>query len=178
MSYAVITKLGGSDIYDDGSRRGPSVTLHLTTPAFTPGADIPAEYTCDGSDTSPALHWNTAPEGTQSFALILDDPDAPRGTWVHWVLYDLPPTARDLPAGVPPDGTLPSGARQGRNDFGRTGYGGPCPPPGRAHRYYFRLYALDKRLELPPGSTRAQADRSMRGHILAQAELMGRYHRT
>jgi Raf kinase inhibitor-like YbhB/YbcL family protein len=154
------------------------MTLQLTTPAFTPGAAIPAQYTCDGFDMSPALHWNAPPEGTQSFSLILDDPDAPRGTWVHWVLYDLPPTERGLAAGVPPDGTLPSGARQGRNDFGRTGYGGPCPPPGPAHRYYFKLYALDKKLELRPGSTRAHADRSMRGHILAHAELTGRYRRT
>lgn len=153
------------------------MALQLTTPAFKPGGDIPAQHTCDGSDRSPALNWNAPPEGTQSFALLLEDPDAPRGTWVHWVLYDLPPTERELPAGVPPERTLPSGARQGRNDFGGTGYGGPCPPPGPAHRYYFRLYALDKKLELPAGSTRAQADRSMRGHILADAELMGRYQR-
>lgn len=106
------------------------MTLQLMTPAFTPGADIPAKYTCDGSDMSPALSWNAPPESTLSLALILEDPDAPGGTWVHWVLYDLPPTARELPADVPPDGTLPSGARQGRNDFGRIGYGGPCPPPG------------------------------------------------
>ena len=154
------------------------MTLQLTSPVFTPESDIPAQYSCDGSDMSPALSWTSPPEGTQSFALIVDDPDAPRGTWVHWVLYDLPPTERGLPAGVQPDDTLPSGARQGRNDFGRTGYGGPCPPRGPAHRYYFRLYALDKKLELRPGSTRAQADRSMRGHILAHAELMGRYRRT
>jgi Raf kinase inhibitor-like YbhB/YbcL family protein len=127
---------------------------------------------------SPALSWNTPPEATQSFALILDDPDAPGGTWVHWVLYDLPATERELPTSVPPEGKLPSGARQGRNDFGRTGYGGPCPPPGPGHRYYFRLYALDNKLGLRPGSTRAQVDRSMRGHILAHAELMGGYRRT
>jgi Raf kinase inhibitor-like YbhB/YbcL family protein len=154
------------------------MTLKLTTPAFTAGGDIPAQYTCDGSDLSPALSWNSPPEGTQSFALILEDPDAPGGTWVHWVLYDLPPTERELPTGVPRKDTLPSGARQGRNDFGKTGYGGPCPPPGPAHRYYFKLYALDKKLDLRSGSTRTQVDRSMRGHILAHADLMGRYHRT
>jgi Raf kinase inhibitor-like YbhB/YbcL family protein len=154
------------------------MTLKLTTPAFNAGADIPARHSCDGSDMSPALSWNTPPEGTQSFALILEDPDAPGRTWVHWVLYDLAPTERELPPGVPRDDELPSGARQGRNDFRRTGYGGPCPPPGPSHRYYFKLYALDKKLELPPGSTRAQVDRAMRGHILAHAELMGRYQRT
>jgi Raf kinase inhibitor-like YbhB/YbcL family protein len=151
--------------------------LQLTTPAFEPGADIPVQYTCDGADMSPALDWNAPPEGTRSLALIAVDPDAPVRTWAHWVLYDLPPTERELPAGVPSDGTLPSGARQGRNDFGRTGYGGPCPPPGPGHRYYFRLYALDKILGLRPGLTQAQVERSMRGHVLAHAEVMGRYHR-
>ena len=153
------------------------MTWQVKTSAFNAGSDIPAKFTCDGSDTSPALAWNAPPEGTQSVALIVDDPDAPGRTWVHWVLYDLPTTERELAEGVPPDGQLPSGARQGRNDFGTIGYGGPCPPPGPAHRYYFRLYALDKRLDLPAGATRAQLDRSMRGHILAHAELMGRYRR-
>ena len=153
------------------------MTLQLTTPAFKPGADIPAQCTCDGSDTSPALSWNTPPERTQSFALVVEDPDAPGRTWVHWVLYDLPATERELPEGVPPEGRLPSGARQGRNDFGTIGYGGPCPPPGSGHRYYFKLYALDRTLELRAGATRAQLDRSMRGHILAHAELLGRYCR-
>ena len=154
------------------------MTLQLTTPAFKPGTGIPVRFTCDGSDTSPALSWSAPPEGTKSFALVLEDPDAPNRPWVHWVFYDLPPTERGLPEGVPPDGHLPSGAQQGRNDFGRIGYGGPCPPPGSGHRYYFKLYALDTRLELPAGTTRAHLDRAIRGHILAQAELMGRYRRT
>jgi Raf kinase inhibitor-like YbhB/YbcL family protein len=153
------------------------MTLRLTSPAFKPEADIPEHCTCDGSDTSPALSWNDPPEGTQSFAVVLEDPDAPGRTWVHWVLYDLPATERALPEGVQPKGQLPSGARQGRNDFGRIGYGGPCPPRGPEHRYYFKLYALDKTLELGAGATRAQLDRSMLGHILAHAELMGRYCR-
>ena len=157
--------------------RGHIPTLQLTTPAFKPGADIPAKFTCDGSDTSPALGWSTPPEGTQSCALVVEDPDAPGRTWVHWVLYDLPSTECELPEGVPPEGKLPSGARQGRNDFGRIDYGGPCPPPGPGHRYDFKLYALDKTLELQAGATRAQLDRSMRGHILAHAELIGRYRR-
>jgi Raf kinase inhibitor-like YbhB/YbcL family protein len=151
--------------------------MNLQALAFKPGADIPAQFTCDGSNISPALSWTTAPNGTQSFALVMEDPDAPGKTWVHWVLYDLPATERELPEGVSPKRTLPSGARQGRNDFGKTGYGGPCPPPGPAHRYYFKLYALDNRLGVQAGATRAQVDRSMRGHVLAEAEVMGLYRR-
>ena len=154
------------------------MTLQLNTSAFKPGGGIPAKFTCEGSDVSPDLSWNTPPEGTQSFALVVEDPDAPGRTWVHWVLYDLPASERGLPEGVESDGTLGSDARQGRNDFGRIGYGGPCPPPGPAHRYYFRLYALDKRFELRAGATRAQLDRSMGGQIVGHAELMGRYRRT
>ncbi len=153
------------------------MTLRLTTSAFEPGSDIPARFTCDGRDVSPALTWTAPPDGTESFALIVDDPDAPRKTWVHWVLYDLPATARGLPEAVARDGALPSGARQGRNDFGHVGYGGPCPPPGPAHRYCFTLYALDTKLPLPAGATRAHLDRAMRGHVLAHAELTGRYRR-
>jgi Raf kinase inhibitor-like YbhB/YbcL family protein len=151
--------------------------VQLKASAFTAGAEIPEQFTCDGSNISPALTWSAPPEGTQSFALIMDDPDAPGRTWVHWVLFDLPATERELPEGVQPKGTLPSGAQHGRNDFGKAGYGGPCPPPGPAHRYYFRLYALDTELHLRAGATRAQIDRSIRGHILAHAELMGRYRR-
>jgi Raf kinase inhibitor-like YbhB/YbcL family protein len=151
--------------------------VELKAAAFKPGADIPDQFTCDGSNISPALSWSAPPERTQSFALIMDDPDAPAGTWVHWVLFDLPATERELPESVPTTGALPSGARQGRNSFGKTGYGGPCPPPGPAHRYYFKLYALDTELHLKAGATRAQVDGSMRGHILRLAELMGRYRR-
>lgn len=151
--------------------------MRLKASAFQPGSDIPAQFTCDGSDISPALSWTAPPEGTQSFALIMDDPDAPRGTFVHWLLYDLPASERELPEDLPPQRTLPSGARQGRNDFGKVGYGGPCPPPGPPHRYYFRLYALDTRLDVKAGATRTQLDRAMRGHVLAQAELMARYRR-
>ncbi len=151
--------------------------MQLKALLFKPGAEIPEQFTCDGSNISPALNWSAPPEGTQSFALIMDDPDAPGRTWVHWVLYDLPGTERDLPEGVAPKGTLPSGARQGLNDFRKTGYGGPCPPAGAAHRYYFRLYALDTALDLKAGATRQQIDRLMRGHVLAQAELMAQYRR-
>jgi Raf kinase inhibitor-like YbhB/YbcL family protein len=151
--------------------------VQLTASAFKAGTDIPDQFACDGSNISPALNWSAPPEGVQSFVLIMDDPDAPGGTWVHWVLYDLPGAERDLPEGVTPKGALPSGARQGLNDFRKTGYGGPCPPPGPAHRYYFRLYALDTALHLKPGATRRQIDRLMRGHVLAHAELMARYRR-
>ena len=151
--------------------------MRLTTSSFEPGDDIPRRFTCDGGDISPDLAWSAAPAGTRSFVLVVDDPDAPAGTWVHWVLYDLPAGTRELAAGVPADERLPSGARQGRNDFKRIGYGGPCPPAGSAHRYFFRLYALDAPLALPAGATRAQVARAMEGHVLAEAELMGRYRR-
>ena len=151
--------------------------FELTSPAFEPATDIPSDFTCDGADRSPALVWTDPPRGTRSFALIMDDPDAPRGTWVHWVIYDVPARERGLPEGAGSRGALTPGARQGINDFGRTGYGGPCPPPGSPHRYYFRLYALGALLNLPPRATRASVDRAMRGHVLATAEVFGRYQR-
>lgn len=153
------------------------MALRLTSPAFTNGASIPREHTCDGADLSPALQWEDVPAQTRSFALIVDDPDAPAGTWVHWVIFDLPATTRQLARGVPGDGQLPSGARQGRNDFKRVGYGGPCPPRGPAHHYHFRLYALDATLGLSAGASRADVDAAMRGHVLAHAELVGVYQR-
>ncbi len=137
---------------------------------------IPPHYTCDGDDVSPPLSWSGIPEGTKSLALIADDPDAPRGTWVHWVLYNLPPDLSDLPEDVRRDRELPNGARQGTNDFQRIGYGGPCPPGGR-HRYFFKLYALDTVLDLDPGATKEQLLRAMDGHVLAEAEVMGTYSR-
>ena len=153
------------------------MALQLKTAVFKAGGDIPVRHTCDGSDVSPALAWSDAPAGTRSFALIMDDPDAPAGTWVHWLLYDLPATAQELAEDVPARIELPSGARQGRNDFRRVGYGGPCPPRGPAHRYFFRLYALDAKLNLRGGLARSELDRAMRGHVLAEAELMARYAR-
>jgi len=153
------------------------MALELKTTAFAPGGAIPKKFTCDGPDVSPALTWTEPPSGTQSFALVMDDPDAPVGTWVHWVLYDLPAGARELAENVPKSEELAGGARQGRNDFRKTGYGGPCPPPGPAHRYFFKLYALDSKLNLKAGATKADVEKAMKGHILAQAELMGRYGR-
>jgi Raf kinase inhibitor-like YbhB/YbcL family protein len=153
------------------------MALELSTPAFAPGGDIPVEHTCDGADVSPALQWTVPPDGTVSLALVVDDPDAPGRTWVHWVLYNIPPAQRELPEHVEAKDTLPSGARHGTNDFGRVGYGGPCPPPGPAHRYFFRLYALDTALELRHGAKRRALDAAMKGHVLASAELVGRYQR-
>ncbi len=152
-------------------------SLKITSTAFEPGAAIPKKFTCEGPDVSPALSWSDPPAGAQSFALIADDPDAPVGTWVHWVLYDLPADARSLAENIPKEGQLPNGARQGRNDFRKIGYGGPCPPPGKPHRYFFKLYALDAKLNLKAGATKTEAERAMQGHILAQGELIGRFAR-
>jgi Raf kinase inhibitor-like YbhB/YbcL family protein len=155
--------------------RMPTVTLYSS--AFEHGAAIPIKHTCDGDDASPPLRWGEPPLGTRSWTLICDDPDAPGKTWVHWVLFNLPADNRNLPEGVAFEGTLESGAHQGTNDFRRLGYGGPCPPPGNPHRYFFRLYALDAVLELRQGATRAEVAKAMAGHILAQGELMGTYAR-
>ncbi|HXF95536.1 MAG TPA: YbhB/YbcL family Raf kinase inhibitor-like protein [Gemmatimonadales bacterium] len=155
------------------------MALALASPAFAEGATIPREYTCDGPDHSPPLAWSGAPAGTRSFTLICDDPDAPGKTWVHWVLYDLPATITRLPENVPKTETLTQlgGARQGMTDFRRVGYGGPCPPPGKPHRYFFKLYALDTTLGLKPGATKSDVEKGMQGHVLAQAQLMGTYGR-
>lgn len=153
------------------------MAFQISTAAFSPGEAIPRKFTCDGPDVSPNLAWTDPPASTQSFALIMDDPDAPVGTWVHWVLYDLPPDARGLPESLAKQDQLPNGARQGRNDFGKIGYGGPCPPPGKPHRYFFKLYALDAKLNLKSGASKADTERAMKDRILAQSELMGRYTR-
>lgn len=149
----------------------------LTTSAFAPGRTIPARFTCSGENVSPALSWTSPPDGTRSLALIVEDPDAPAGTWVHWVVYDLPAQLRRLPENLPHAERLANGGRQGINDFRKTGYGGPCPPRGKPHRYFFLLYALDAPLDLPARATRSQVDAAMRGHILAEARLMGRFGR-
>lgn len=151
------------------------MALQLTTSAFPAGGTIPKKFTCDGTDVSPALSWTDAPAGTQSFALIVDDPDAPGRVWVHWVLYNLPGATQKLQEGVGKDPELADGSRQGRNDFGKLGYNGPCPPRGPAHRYFFKLYALDSKLELKPGSTKSDVERAMKNHVLAQTELMGSF---
>ena len=152
-------------------------TMNLTSTSFQDGSQIPAKYTCSGANISPQLAWSAPPAATASLALIVTDPDAPRGTWVHWVLYDLPAGTRALPEGLPALGQLPDSARQGRNDFGEIGYGGPCPPPGSPHHYVFTLYALDAKLNLPVGATRAQVEAAMHGHVLASGRLIGLFQR-
>ena len=152
-------------------------SLQLRSPAFPPGGPIPSRYTCDGENLSPPLRWSSPPPQAASLALICDDPDAPRGRWIHWVLFGLPPQADSLAEGAAGGGQLPQGARQGRNDFGELGYGGPCPPPGPAHRYFFHLYALDTLLALPPGLRAQELEKAMEGHLVATGQLMGTYAR-
>jgi len=152
------------------------MAITVTSSAFTEGAMIPKKHTCDGEDISADLRWSGVPQGAKSLALICDDPDAPVGTWVHWVLFNIPADVAALPAGIPADAALQNGARHGKNDFRKLGYGGPCPPGG-THRYYFKLYALDTVLNLESGSTKAQLLAAMKGHILAEGQLMGKYKR-
>ena len=153
------------------------MSIEVTSAAFQQGITIPKQYTGDGADQSPPLRWSEPPSGTKSMALICDDPDAPRGTWVHWVLFDLPTQTRELQEGVSTTATLPSGAKQGKNDFGNIGYGGPAPPKGKVHRYFFKLYALAVNVDLAPGATKAQLEQAMKRHILAEGHLMGTYKR-
>jgi len=161
---------------DSGAEGGKKMELKVTSSAFAEGGLIPSQYTCDGADVSPPLRWDAVPKGAKSIALISDDPDAPMGTWVHWVLFNLPPDTVELAEDVPPDETFPNGAVQGTNDFGRIGYGGPCPPAG-THRYFFKIYALDTVIDLPPGARKQQLLKAMDGHILAQGQLIGKYKR-
>ena len=153
------------------------MTFAMSSPSFSNGRKIPTKFTCDGTDVSPELTWNTPPPGTLSFALIADDPDAPVGTWTHWVLFNLSAHTNALPEGITRVDEVPSGGRQGRNDFRRIGYGGPCPPPGKPHRYFLKLYALDKMLSLKAGASKQDVEQAMQSHILAKAELMGTYQR-
>ena len=153
------------------------MSFNLSSSAFSNGNPIPARYTCDGADLSPALAWSAAPDTTQSLALIVDDPDAPMGTWTHWLLWNIPSRATLLAEDAPKIELLDNGARQGINDFQRIGYGGPCPPPGKPHRYFFKLYALDARLDLKPGAAKAALEIAIMPHILAQAQIMGTYGR-
>jgi Raf kinase inhibitor-like YbhB/YbcL family protein len=150
--------------------------IKITSSAFENGGLIPARYTCDGEDISPPLQWDGVPEGARSIALICDDPDAPMGTFVHWVLFNLPAATKELTEDVPADKTLPNGARQGITDFGRIGYGGPCPPSG-THRYFFKIYALDMELALKAGAGKRELLKAMEGHILGQGQLIGKYKR-
>jgi Raf kinase inhibitor-like YbhB/YbcL family protein len=167
--------LGGFSIF--GQATGGAVSFQISSAAFSNGETIPKKFTCDGPDVSPLLSWKEAPAATQSFALIMDDPDAPAGTWVHWILYNLPANTREIPEATEKQGQLAAGVLQGRNDFGKVGYGGPCPPRGTPHRYYFKLYALDTNLDLKAGAREPDVERAMKTHILAEADLMGRFGR-
>jgi hypothetical protein len=166
----------------DGDNKVPTIakgvkTVQLTSTAFKDGASIPQQYTGEGKNVSPPLKWTGAPDGTKSFALICDDPDAPGKTWTHWVLFNMPPERHELPEGVPADKGVLGSARQGVNDFKKIGYGGPMPPPGSPHRYYFKLYALDTTLDLPGGATKGQVVDALQGHSLGEGLLMGTYRR-
>jgi len=153
------------------------MAMQMTSKAFQDGGAIPRKYTCDGENISLALEWTSVPDDAMTLALIVDDPDAPDGTFVHWVLYNLPAHILEIPENLPPEGQLENGIMQGLNDFKNIGYGGPCPPGG-THRYVFKLCALDKELELPPGATKRQLLQTMEGHILDRAQLMGTYAKT
>ena len=152
------------------------MALEISSTAFSEGEMIPTRYTCDGPDVSPDLSWSGVPDTARTLALICDDPDAPMGTWVHWVLYNLPAETRALPEAAPPNAELADGSRHGQNSWRRLGYGGPCPPSG-THRYSFKLYALDAVFDLAPGAGKEQLLQAMEGHILGQAEVMGIYSR-
>ena len=149
----------------------------ISSSAFSNGGSIPKKFTCDGPDTSPQLAWTEPPAGTKSFSLLADDPDAPAGNWNHWTAWNLPATLRGLSEGVSKEARLADGTEQGRNDFGKTGYNGPCPPPGKPHRYYFKVFALDSKLDLKAGSRKKELENAMKGHVLGQAEWMGTYGR-
>ena len=155
----------------------PGKRMQLTSTAFKNNEAIPKQYTCEGKNISPPLAWSGAPAGTRSFALIVDDPDAPAGVWTHWVVFDLPADTTELAEDVPKSQNITGNAKQGTNDFKRLGYGGPCPPPGRAHRYFFKIYALDTVLDLKPGASKRQVEAALAQHVLAQGQLIGTYER-
>lgn len=177
LSEIVLGILPGRAAMADGQKGERKMAFSLSSSQFLHGGDIPKKFTCEGADISLELSWTNPPVGTQSFVLIGDDPDAPAGTWTHWVLYDLPANTQSLPENLSKVDELPTGGRQGRNDFGKIGYGGPCPPPGKPHRYFFKLYAIDTKLDLKPGAGRQEVEKAMQGHTLGKAELMGRYQR-
>jgi Raf kinase inhibitor-like YbhB/YbcL family protein len=190
--YATVLALGSMLLMSAGASRGEQqskresrkkmdgskvASMTVKSLAFSANETIPVKYTCDGPDLSPPLQWSQAPKGSESLALICEDPDAPVGLWVHWVVWGLPPDSTALPEAVTNGRILSTEARQGKNDFGNIGYGGPCPPPGKPHRYYFKLYALNVKLDLGPGATRKELLKAMEGHIIGLGELMGRYGR-
>lgn len=149
------------------------MAILLTSPAFKEGGQIPVKYSCHGQDISPPLTWSNAPAAAAGYTLIVEDPDASAGTFTHWVIFNIPPQLTGLPEGLPREGRLTSGAVQGKNSMGKTGYAGPCPPPGKPHHYHFRFYVQDRLLPLQPGASKEQVRAALQGHTLGQAELMG-----
>jgi Raf kinase inhibitor-like YbhB/YbcL family protein len=176
LALALALACRGQEVAGPPPQEAPP-DLVLTSAAFAPQGAIPRHYTCDGDNVSPPLAWFGAPKGTVAYALVMDDPDAPRGTFVHWLLYDLPASVDSLPEAVPTGERLESGALQGRNSAGRLGYTGPCPPRGPPHRYRFTLYAVDSPLGLAPGASLEELQRAMSGHVLAWGQLVGTYGR-
>jgi len=176
-SFAAIGSLTGLAGCAPHPADNASASLELNSPDFIAESMIPKQFTCDGPDLSPALAWKAPPARTESFALIVDDPDAPIGTWVHWVIFDLPANLRFLPQNLPKSEQSADGSRQGSNDFEKIGYNGPCPPSGKPHRYFFKLYALDAKLNLKPGVTKKDVERAMQGRIVGRGEYVGRYSR-
>lgn len=168
----------GSSAHSSHQMADPASSgFRIASTAFSEGGFIPSRFTCSGEDISPALRWTAPPNGTRSFILIVEDPDAPGGIWTHWVVYNLPAQARAVPENVPKQGSVPAGGLQGLNSFGHIGYGGPCPPPGNPHHYYFRLYAMDTTLSLKAGASKGEVLAAAKGHILGEAHLMGRFGR-
>lgn len=153
------------------------MVIQIISSAFEEGGIIPKQYTCDGENISPLLKWSSVPEGTKTITLICDDPDAPAGTWVHWGIFNIPAEIMEIKEKISTEKELPNGTKQGINDFGKIGYGGPCPPPGAAHRYFFKVYALDMVIDLNPGATKSELVKAMEGHILSEGKLMGKYSR-
>ena len=162
------------DLSAPAEEGGQTMDFRLSSPAFSDGQPIPVKFSCHGEDISPALDWSEPPMGAQTLALIMDDPDAPVGTWIHWVLFSIPANLRGLPEGIAAEPTLADGSRHGNNSWKRVGYGGPCPPSG-THHYVFKLYALDTKLDLSPGSSKEDLLKVMEGHVLAQAQLVGTF---
>lgn len=150
-------------------------SIQISSPAFANGATIPKKYTCEGEDVSPPLNWGPAPEGTKSFALISEDPDAPSGTWVHWVIYDIPAEVNEFSENIAKSEVVSNGVKQGLNDFEKIGYGGPCPPAGKAHRYFFKIYALDSYINLKSGARKEELIKAIQNHVLAEGQLIGTY---
>lgn len=171
-----IENRNSSEVTSTNKGPGEKMDIKLTSTAFQDSGMIPTKYTCDGANVSPPLEWSGAPQTTKSLALICDDPDAPAKTWVHWVVFDLPASRTSLPENVPPQETIAGGGKQGTTDFKKVGYGGPCPPSG-THRYFFKIYALDKELNLDSRTTKSELLEAMKDHVLAQGELMGKYKR-